>query len=57
MNVQLQAGEFDYLVGRKILRRGLEGTRMETNRVSMTERPQGPRVVIIGGGFGGLHAA
>jgi NADH dehydrogenase len=23
----------------------------------MKERPQGPRVVIIGGGFGGLHAA
>jgi NADH dehydrogenase len=30
---------------------------METSRVSMKERPQGPRVVIIGGGFGGLHAA
>lgn len=30
---------------------------MEPNRVSMKERPQGPRVVIIGGGFGGLHAA
>ena len=26
---------------------------METNRVSVKERPQGPRVVIIGGGFGG----
>ncbi len=35
----------------------MEGIRMETNRVSMKERPQGPRVVIIGGGFGGLHAA
>ena len=23
----------------------------------MTERPHGPRFVIIGGGFGGLHAA
>jgi len=30
---------------------------MESNRVSMKEKPQGPRVVIIGGGFGGLHAA
>ena len=30
---------------------------METNGVAMTERSQGPRVVIIGGGFGGLHAA
>ena len=30
---------------------------METNRVSMKERPQWPGVVIIGGGFGGLHAA
>jgi NADH dehydrogenase len=30
---------------------------METNRVSVKERPQRPRVVIIGGGFGGLHAA
>src|SRR5688572_3545931 len=35
----------------------MEVTRMETNRVSMKERPQRPRVVIIGGGFGGLHAA
>jgi NADH:ubiquinone reductase (H+-translocating) len=35
----------------------MDGTRMETNRVSMKESPQGPRVVIIGGGFGGLHAA
>jgi NADH:ubiquinone reductase (H+-translocating) len=34
----------------------IEGTRMETNRASMKERSQGPRVVIIGGGFGGLHA-
>lgn len=25
--------------------------------VSMKEGPQGPRVVIVGGGFGGLHAA
>lgn len=30
---------------------------MGTNSVSMKETPQGPRVVIIGGGFGGLHAA
>ena len=35
----------------------MEETRMEPNRVSMKERPQGPRVVIIGGGFGGLNAA
>jgi len=35
----------------------MEATRMEPNRVSMKEKPQGPRVVIIGGGFGGLHAA
>jgi NADH dehydrogenase len=35
----------------------MEGTWMETNRVSVKERPEGPRVVIIGGGFGGLHAA
>ena len=32
------------------------GTRMETNRVSMKGKPQDPRVIIIGGGFGGLHA-
>lgn len=30
---------------------------METKGASIKERPQGPRVVIIGGGFGGLHAA
>jgi hypothetical protein len=41
----------------KTLPEGMEGTRMETNTVSMKEGPQGPRVVIIGGGFGGLHAA
>ncbi len=32
-------------------------TRIKTNRVSTKERPQDPSVVIIGGGFGGLHAA
>jgi NADH dehydrogenase FAD-containing subunit len=30
---------------------------MEPKRVSMEKIPQGPRVVIVGGGFGGLHAA
>lgn len=30
---------------------------MEANTVSMKEAPPGSRVVIIGGGFGGLHAA
>jgi NADH:ubiquinone reductase (H+-translocating) len=30
---------------------------MEMNTVSMKEGLQGPRVVIVGGGFGGLHAA
>jgi NADH dehydrogenase len=35
----------------------MEDTGMEANRVSMKESPKGRRVVIIGGGFGGLHAA
>ncbi len=30
---------------------------METKSLSAKEGRQGPRVVIIGGGFGGLHAA
>ena len=30
---------------------------MEASTVVMKVEPQGPRVVIIGGGFGGLHAA
>jgi NADH dehydrogenase len=30
---------------------------MDTTRVSLQARPKRPKIVIIGGGFGGLYAA